>query len=504
MLDATFVLLEDGALGTLQLDVTQQVHAEAARDHFVNTVSHELRTPLTAVASTLDLLDRGVGGELPAQAHGLIGIARNNTERLVRLVNQLLDLQKVGTQRLTHRLQSARLEELVALSVEGIDATASEAGVALSIQLEEPLPLVAVDEDRIIQVITNLLSNAIRHSPRNGLVNVVLEMQGPGQVACSVIDEGPGVPEEAAERIFEAFEQAGIESAAGATSGTGLGLAISRAIMEEHGGSLKLRRDGSPGAMFTLLLPVEQEQVEPTEDLRPWVLMVEDEELVGRALARLLIEKGYRVDLVRRLDDARSFLVANDIDVLVVDVVLPDGLGHDLIDWLEVSHRRVPVVVMSGVRSASPDSRVYQHLEKPFKASTLVTAVRGAIRGMRSCTAVLVGLTAEQRSKVVTALGEAEVKLHATVDTLAELPLDCPADLVVVAGDSVSRLRAELEPHQRGRLAAAVVLALGAEAAPGSATLLAETRVLPADAEPRELFAAINSLLALKSEQSHA
>ena len=494
-LDATFVLLEDGALGTLQIDVTQHALAEAARDHFVNTVSHELRTPLTAVGSTLDLLDRGIGGELPAQAHGLIGIARSNTERLVRLINQLLDLQKLGTQRLTQQRRPARLEELVALAVEGIDATAVEAGVALSVEMASDLPRVNVDEDRIIQVVTNLLSNAIRHSPEGGAVTVNLRARGQGLVVCSVSDEGPGVPEEAAERIFEAFEQA---DAAGLQGGTGLGLAISRAIMNEHGGSLRLHRDGAPGAVFSLILPAEKGAIEQAEDLRPRVLMVEDEELVGRALARLLMHSGFRVDLVRRLDDARSFLVANRIDVLVVDLVLPDGLGHDLIDWLEVSHRQVPVVVMSGRRAQSDDSRVFEHLQKPFQASALVNAVRGAIRGDRAPAGAVVGPRGAARLRVEEALRTSGVVLRQPVASLAEVPLNSDVDLVVVVASSLlAEVVADLEPHRRGRLSAAAVLVLADEPTEVShvGLRLGRGQVVGSGAPVTELVPVIQSLL---------
>lgn len=255
----------DGRLTPVLEFVTAQLGRVAERqenvrmkNEFVSTVSHELRTPLTSIAGALELLDAGVAGNLPAKAHEMVAIAFNNSQRLVRLINDLLDMEKIeaGSMRFDVRPQPA-----LPLIKRAIDETASFAATFdVTIDLAEAPPEVsiAVDSDRFIQIVTNLLSNAIKFSPPGGHVTVTL-VRGDRSLRISVADLGPGIPEEFRKRLFEKFAQAD-SSDSRRRGGTGLGLAIVRSLVERLGGKIEVETELGRGTIFHVDLPLAQER----------------------------------------------------------------------------------------------------------------------------------------------------------------------------------------------------------------------------------------------------
>lgn len=218
----------------LQADITARKEAERLKDDFLSVVSHELRTPLTAIQGSLGLLLGGVAGAMPPAAADMLRIAHQNTDRLGRLVNDLLDLQKVEAGRMTFDLRVQDLTAAVALAFQATEPFAAARGVRL--RMEPPAsPLLArVDTDRLQQVVMNFLSNAIKFSPAEGTVALrLLEEEGWGWL--EVEDHGPGIPEAFRARIFQKFAQAegGTTRVQG---GTGLGLSIAKTLTERMGG----------------------------------------------------------------------------------------------------------------------------------------------------------------------------------------------------------------------------------------------------------------------------
>ncbi|CAN7544668.1 ATP-binding protein [Massilia sp. LjRoot122] len=236
-------------------DISERKKVEQMKSEFVSTVSHELRTPLTSIQASLSMLSDGMAGELPPDAARLTAIASQSSERLMRLVNDLLDLQKMEAGHMEFARAPQRLLPLARHALAAMEAQASRTGVVLrhDWQAEAEHCAARIDPDRIEQVLTNLLSNAIKFTPSGGAVTVGLA-QSAGKLRLSVADEGPGIAPAFQARIFERFAQAdGADTRT--RGGTGLGLAISKAIIEEHGGTITFHTVPGQGTCFTVELP---------------------------------------------------------------------------------------------------------------------------------------------------------------------------------------------------------------------------------------------------------
>jgi len=232
-------------------DVTEQREAQRMKDHFVSMVSHELRTPLTAIHGALALLTEGVLGEIPERAHQMLGIATANTERLIRLTNDIIDVQRIRLGKFEIVKGACNTADLLAHAVDAMRPLAERAGVTLD-SAPQAVPLVA-DDDRIVQVFVNLLGNAIRYSPPGAAVSATAVPRG-DRIVFQVKDRGPGIPVYNLESIFEAFQQADAPDIR-AKGGIGLGLYICRRIVEAHGGRIWAESAPGEGATFTFTLP---------------------------------------------------------------------------------------------------------------------------------------------------------------------------------------------------------------------------------------------------------
>jgi PAS domain S-box-containing protein len=234
-------------------DMSQRIEVERMKDEFISTVSHELRTPLTAIYGSLDLLNAGLAGELPAEARQLLAISHQSTERLIRLINDMLDLEKIAAGKLAYRMQQQPLLPLVEQSIRDTRSYADTLKVEFRLHADGQ-PLVTVDADRMVQVCVNLLSNGAKFSPADGVVEVrVGVVEGKARVA--VADNGAGVPAEFQSRIFDRFSQAD-SSDRRSKGGTGLGLAICHSIVQAHGGRLAFTSEPGVRTEFYVELPL--------------------------------------------------------------------------------------------------------------------------------------------------------------------------------------------------------------------------------------------------------
>lgn len=231
----------------LARDLEERKKVERMKDDFISVVSHELRTPLTSIRGALGLIQGGVAGELPDKARSLFDIAASNCERLGRLIDDILDTEKLEAGKMVFNFEPVELARLAEQAVLSLRAHAQAQKVELRIVEAAPETWVSADAGRILQVLTNLLSNAIKFSPPEGQVEVAVVKNGEG-VRALVTDHGEGIPPGFRFRIFEKFAQA--ESARTRKEpGTGLGLNISRAIIERHGGRIWF--DSEPGIATT-------------------------------------------------------------------------------------------------------------------------------------------------------------------------------------------------------------------------------------------------------------
>ena len=256
-LTVTVVPDADGSvLGYLVVyrDVTREADAEAAKDEFVSIVSHELRTPLTSVKTSLGLLNKGAAGDTTPEMTELTEIALRNLDRLIRLVDDLLDLSRVESGRVVPEPVPVSLWGAVGRAVEAVDGFAHERGVAIEVAEHEDDVTVRGDADRLEQVMVNLLSNAIKFSPAGGSVRLALESDA-DTATLEIADEGPGIPPDQLEVVFDKFRQ--LEMSASRThGGAGLGLTISRSLVEQFGGTMWAESHEGRGSRFFVRLPL--------------------------------------------------------------------------------------------------------------------------------------------------------------------------------------------------------------------------------------------------------
>ncbi|QKE85065.1 PAS domain S-box protein [Arthrobacter sp. NEB 688] len=233
-------------------DVEAARAVERMKDQFMAMASHELRTPLTSLRGALGLLGGGAVGELPGPASRLVDVATASADRLVRLVGDILDTERLRTGRIVLRHTEGVVEDLIASAV--ADTSAARGTVGVRVVAPDGPTWVRVDPDRVVQVIANLLVNAAKFSPSGAEVSVTVSRDD-SWATVEVRDDGPGVPDGMQERIFDAFVQADASDTR-AHSGSGLGLAIARDIVRLHGGELATRNRAQGGACFTFTLPL--------------------------------------------------------------------------------------------------------------------------------------------------------------------------------------------------------------------------------------------------------
>lgn len=234
------------------LDVTERYEIQKMRQAFVSMVSHELRTPLTAVSGYLALLGMGAFGEISKEATDQAERAEVNIQRLIKLINDLLDLEKMESGTLKIELSSCRLEAIIGSTEDAVKVFAADRGVKLEVP-DVKLEFIA-DRDRIIQVLVNLVSNAVKFSPPGASVTIEAEPRDE-YVEVRVVDRGRGIPARYREVIFERFQQVEASDAK-QKGGTGLGLAICKSIVEQHGGSIGVDSEEGKGSTFWLRLPL--------------------------------------------------------------------------------------------------------------------------------------------------------------------------------------------------------------------------------------------------------
>jgi len=235
-------------------DITERKRIEQLKSEFVSTVSHELRTPLTSIRGALGLLAGGRVGEMSTKAGEMVNIALNNSERLVRLINDILDVEKIRSGKLDFQIKELDLSEVITEAVEANQgfALAHDTNIVHSGDLQSVQ--VHADPDRLAQVLANLLSNAAKFSPEGEDIEISMDIAA-DRVQVAVRDRGPGVPEEFRQRLFERFTQADASDSRRNT-GTGLGLNIAKAIVERMGGTIGFEDADGGGTRFFFELPV--------------------------------------------------------------------------------------------------------------------------------------------------------------------------------------------------------------------------------------------------------
>lgn len=362
-------------------DATERRRNEREKAEFVSTVSHELRTPLTSIAGSLGLLSGGAAGELPERAGRLISIAESNSKRLVRLINDLLDMEKIQSGKMTFELAPVDLGEVAAKAVDSMGGFGGTLSVRFEVDRPDTPIMVRADADRMIQVIVNLLSNAAKFSPSDRAVELTIKTIG-HRARLTVRDHGPGVPEKFRDRIFSKFAQADASDTR-EKGGTGLGLAISKEIVERHGGRIWFDSVEGEGATFFVELPVTTDQpLAAAGETAGRLLLVEDDDDVADVLTHILAADGFAIDHARTVAEADKALETPDrYRALLLDLRLPDGNGFDLLRRMRGRGKApdLPVIVVSAsAATAAAGFDLVDWLEKPVDPERLRDALARA------------------------------------------------------------------------------------------------------------------------------
>ena len=238
-------------------DITKQKELDQLKDGFVANVSHELRTPLVAMDKSLSLILNKSAGEISPTQEQFLSIAQRNLKRLSLLINDLLDLSKLEAGKMELKHQPSSIEKIIEESVEGLNTWATTKSIEIMKKIQEGLPQVNVDPNRIIQVLNNLIGNAIKFTPNNGNITVEANFQKEKEeIEISVRDTGTGIPKENLPKIFNKFFQVS-ERLPSDVSGTGIGLSIAKEIVELHGGRIWVESKEGQGAKFIFALPLK-------------------------------------------------------------------------------------------------------------------------------------------------------------------------------------------------------------------------------------------------------
>ena len=357
-------------------NLSQQKEVDKLKNEFVSNVSHELRTPLTSIRGSLGLLSGGLAGKMPAQALGLVEIAQRNTERLILLINDILDIEKIEAGKMRFSFKSLDLDALVGDAVQGAEGLAGTRSIKLVRRERHPGLRVYGDEHRLLQVVTNLLSNAIKFSPEAGTVEVDVHERD-GQARVAVVDHGAGIPEASQPRIFQKFFQAD-SSSTREKGGTGLGLSICKALIERMDGHIGFR--SKPGeTVFHFELPLEHAEGAAPRGRR--ALVIEDDADAAAVLCQILRQAGVEADTARTGAQAGALLQQRRYDCILLDIVLPGEDGFAVLQQLRqaASVRDLPVIVVSVYevdRAKMAAANVVDWLTKPIDSQRLLAVVR--------------------------------------------------------------------------------------------------------------------------------
>ena len=382
---------------------------DSIKDEFISTVSHELRTPLTSIRGALGLLSAGLMGEVDAKAQNLLRIAVTNTDRLIRLINDILDLERMESGRDPLHVRRCSLHDLAEQAIETMSGMALLANVQLALNLESAPDATFFDgdPDRILQILTNLLSNAIKFSPSASTVAVLVSSE-PDSVVLRVTDQGRGIPVENLDSIFDRFQQVEASDAR-QKGGTGLGLAICRTIVQQHNGTIwaesNVARQRGPGASLVVSLPrisrardlpanPSAANLSPGDELTlvpaltgdkagdTTVILCDDDAEIRTVVGEHLRQHGYTILEAESGERAIELAAKHCVAAILLDLYMPGLTGWETLQRLKHSPAtaEIPVVILSVLSPANKSAAAVMDLsanaqgwvQKPYNEHLLL------------------------------------------------------------------------------------------------------------------------------------
>lgn len=372
-------------------DITKETEVDRMKSEFIATVSHELRTPMTSIKGSLGLVLGGVVGEVPAEVRDLLSIAQNNTDRLIRLINDILDISRIEAGKMEIKRAPLAPADAIQRAVQEMEGFARQREIAITTDLPEGLPRVLADSDRLQQVLVNLISNAVKFSPQRSQVTITAVPEGE-RVMIRVSDQGPGIPEEQRQAIFGKFHR--IDNASSRrTGGTGLGLAICRAIVDEHGGQIWVESEVGKGSTFSFTLPTEpapKELTPPLQMVGKTVLVVDDDPDIVRLIMLSLEQEGFQTVGATSGEQALEVARTRQIDAITLDLLMPGMNGLEVARRLKEDPQtaNIPVVVVSAYTADQEPELLAMGVAgvigKPIDEERLLLSIRGVLGSVDS------------------------------------------------------------------------------------------------------------------------
>jgi len=331
-------------------DISQRNALDRLKDEFISTVSHELRTPLTSIRGALGLLSAGILGDVNEKAANLLRIALTNSDRLVRLINDILDLERIQSGREPLAFRPTELSDIIRQAIGDMQPVADAAGVQLLHDTSKAE--IDADPDRLLQVLTNLLSNAVKFSPPNSTISIMLR-PGISGVTLSVIDHGRGIPADKLEAVFGRFQQVDASDSR-QKGGSGLGLAICRTIVMQHSGRIWAERNPIRGTTFRVFLPYHPVPLESPASAPDNESGTGNVVLAGASadarfrIAAPLIRHGYHVIETSTVEQTLA-AAHNGVEAILLDTSLDGMNGWEILPLLRRldPEARTPVVLLS-------------------------------------------------------------------------------------------------------------------------------------------------------------
>ncbi|SRR5579883_118162 len=358
--------------------------ANRAKDEFIAVLSHELRSPLTPITIAIDGLEMEVTTD---NGRMFLDMIRRNLALELRLIDDLLDVTRITRGKLAIKLENVDAHVKIAETVEMLRHDIEERRLILRLHLLASSHHVLADPARFQQIVWNLLRNAIKFTPENGVITISTKSEN-GQIVIEVCDTGIGMDRETLERIFRPFTQ-GMPNIARKYGGLGLGLTIARALTETFAGSLTAHSEGpGKGTTFKIELPLIENGDYPAAQThtngkarprrRASLLVVDDQEDARIALCGLLGHRGYKVDTAENITDAVNLVRKNNYDLILCDIQLQGESGWDLMTKLP---RPIPAIAVTALGTPSNIERSFQagfrnHIIKPFRLNDLDSEIQ--------------------------------------------------------------------------------------------------------------------------------
>jgi len=352
----------------LELQNRELDRVNRLKSEFLASMSHELRTPLHTIIGFTELLGEELEGPLNEKQKRFLGHVHQDSQHLLELINDILDLSKIEAGQMELHPESFDASSVVAEAMNGIRPMAVARGIAVENQVGETI--VKADRVRFREILSNLLSNAVKFTPDGGNVRIERRPAAAGMVGFCVADTGVGIAPEDHEAVFDKFRQVG-STTRGVREGTGLGLAIVKSFVEMHGGTISLDSAPGKGSRFTFTVPAG-------DSSPPTVLVIEDEPGARELLASYLEPMGVRTEVASSADE--GIRMARDLkpDAITLDILMPGKSGWGALRELRAAPETsgIPVFVVSVLDERPSMPGATEYLQKPLKKEALLQALR--------------------------------------------------------------------------------------------------------------------------------